>query len=272
MHPSSPSEFFADIPKDGLLQGDIVLSPSTVLWREDRAPCDFHYYPIAPDLGETVAAPLWNPHSEGDGVAPVVFHESRWSPVMVLSHDCEMEKEFNQRASSLIADGFSREEAEAIASEDESLDRFVVVAPLLSYGELPQDQHEGVRSGQRIGYFPVPPFAAVEMDETLVHLDRACTVDRLLLTRFAKIASLTPMSVGVLRFKLAECYAARDLSAMVELQALVGKRITHVQLHQRSKRSTALHLHLDNGQIAHLDIKTPRESLLAELRRRMKIR
>lgn len=186
---------------------------------------------------------------------------------MVLSHDCEIEKEFNQRASALIASGYSQEDAEMIASNDESLDRHVTVAPLLSYGQMPTEQHAGVRAGQRIGYFPVPPVPWLEMDETLVHLSRSCTVDRLLLTKFAKLASLTAVASGVLRYKLAECFAARDLSTVVELQALIGQRIDHVQMHSRTKKSISLQLFLESGEVAHLDIRMPKETLLEELRR-----
>ena len=115
MSQSDPSEFFLPEPQPVLSQGDIVLSPSVVLWQEHQYSIEF-VVPAAPQLGASVSAPVWDPYAEGEGSAPYVTHEARWSPVMILSHSCELDKEFNRKAADLIKDGVPKEEAERVTS------------------------------------------------------------------------------------------------------------------------------------------------------------
>ena len=142
----------------------------------------------------------------------------------------------------------------------------VVVAPVLPYAELPETDHQGVREAQRIGFFPIPAHELLE-GETFVPLSRACTVDRTLLTKHQQIASLTPLGVGLLRFKLAECFTARDLSIIAELQAMVGQVIDNVVVLPKNQKVTSLQLYLRNGEVVHLEIRKPKESFLVEVRR-----
>ena len=141
-----------------------------------------------------------------------------------------------------------------------------MVAPLLPYSELPEEQHAGVRNGHRIGYFPVAAHPLLE-EETFVHLSRACTVDRLLLTRTEQIASLSHSALGVLRFKLAECFTARDLTVIAALQEMVGQIIDDVVVLPKSRKLTSLQLYLHSGDVIHLEVRTPAETLFEELRR-----
>jgi hypothetical protein len=60
------------------------------------------------------------------------------------------------RAASLEAAGLRQPEAERLANDDESLDRFIALAPLCAYGELAPERQAGVQSGSRLGSFPVP--------------------------------------------------------------------------------------------------------------------
>jgi hypothetical protein len=261
----TPSDFFQDNPEDVLSQGDIVLSPSSVLWAEGRTPApEFGNIPPAPEVGEAVVTPAWDSYDQK--WVPQAFHETRWSPVMVLSHPCDMEKEFNRRVRELETGGMLLDEAIRAASADPNLDRLVVVAPVLPYAEIPEVDHQGVGEGRRIGFFPVPTHEVLE-EETFVPLSRACTVDRMLLIKHQQIASLTPLAVGVLRYKLSECFTARDLSIVAELQSMVGEVIDDVIILPKNKKTSSLQLYLRNGEVVHLEIRQPQESFLEEVRR-----
>lgn len=256
------TEYLAE-PNDSLRQGDIVLAPSTVLFSADEVavPDDGDHSPDC--LGASVRKRLWR---DGPPLVPNVVAETLWSPVLVLSHDCQLEKDFNERVRGLIAEGLTLEEAIAEASADPSLDPLAVVAPLEPYSAIPPQRHAGIRSCDRIGYFPLDALPG-DGGDYVVDLGRACTISVGLLPLSAKVASLTPDSVAELRYKLAEAYAIRDLAVLVELEAMIGHRITRAEALPKSKKKSALVLHLDNGDLVHLEIRRPRDELPDEITR-----
>jgi hypothetical protein len=75
---------------------------------------------------------------------------------MVLPHGCALEKEFNERVALFVATGHVRAEAEQLANDDASLDRYVALAPLCTYSELAPERRAGVQSGALLGAFPAP--------------------------------------------------------------------------------------------------------------------
>lgn len=246
-----------------LRQGDIVLAPSVVLLAGYEAAADVH--PPAPlQIGQRRFTRLWQP--DPAETVPDVVAETLVAPVLVLSHDCHLEKDFNERVRELLSTGMPQEEAIEAASADPMLDPFAIVAPLQPYSSIPATRHTGIRAGDRIGYFPLD---AVPGDggDYLVDLGRTCTVSVRLLPASAKVASLSPDTVAELRYKLAETYAIRDLSVITELQAMVGQRIRHAEALPRSKKKSALVLHLENGDIVHLEIRRPRDELPEEITR-----
>jgi hypothetical protein len=248
-------------PHETLRQGDVILAPTALLVASigegPTAP------PLAPQqLGLSVRGELWI----GGGIAPASGYEAQWSPVLVLSHDCELEKEFNERVTQRIREGVPELDAIVRASEDPTLDPYAVVAPLLPYGAFDADGHEGIHAGQRIGCLPID---ALPLDggDYVVDLSRPCTVSVELLPQAAKIASLAQTSVFELRYKLSEAYASRDLAVLAELEALVGHRITAVEALPKSRNKTSLVLHLEDAEPIHIEIRRPREALPAELER-----
>jgi hypothetical protein len=93
-----------------------------------------------------------------------------------------------------------------------------------------------VQRGMKIGNFPVaamrPPLEA----PSFVHLSRIFAVDRQLFV--TPVASLSAAAVHLLRFKLAECLATRNVSLLSELEAAIGQSITSVRtVRQRSGTS-----------------------------------
>lgn len=177
-----------------------------------------------------------------------------FTPVLVVSHDCELEKDFNERVRALLMKGCSEEEAIAQAESDPALDRYAVIAPVLPYETVPERQHAGIRSGQRIGFLPLDGLPG-DGGDYLVDLGRLCTISVELLPQSAKFASLAAESVFELRYKLSEAYAIRDLAVLQELEILAGRTIVQAIPQPKSARKTSLQLHLDNGDIVHLEVR-----------------
>lgn len=260
------AEFFEPQTRPQLSQGDIVLSPSTILWSETaRPPLNFGT-PAPPQLGGSVTVPVWDDY----GVVPLTVAEARWSPVMILSHDCELDKEFNRRVEQLIKEGRTESEAIDIATADESLDPHVVVSPLIPYADVPTELHAAIRDASRIGFIPVPAAPAFDNEEFLVDLSRVSTVERRLINRFGKVASLTDDARGAVQFKIAEAFATRSLSTLDHIEGLIGQRIAGIETYRKTAKATSLVLRLEDGNSIHMEIKAPRASLKEEILRKLK--
>lgn len=252
---------YEEVPHPTLRQGDVILAPSAVLvppgQRDLAAP---RKGPAR--LGDVQRLALWD---AGSGApSPEVSVELRFNPVLVLSHDCDLEKEFNERVRALLAAGRTEAEAVAEAESDPTLDPFAVVAPLLPYSDLPPERHAGVMNGQRIGCFPLDALPR-DGGDYYVDLGQPCTVSVLLLPQSGKVASLARESVFELRYKLSEAYAIRDLAVLQELERLAGRTITRAVALPKSGKKTALQLYLDDGDVVHLEIRKPREALPDEI-------
>lgn len=250
-------------PSGSLRQGDVILAPATVLLAAEEAPAADHL-PVPPRfLGERVHTPLWLPAGRS---VPETVAETVFAPVLVLSHDCQLEKDFNEHVRGLVEGGVPRDQAVAQASADPLLDPLAIVAPLRPYSEIPPHRHAGIRAGDRIGCFALNELPE-DGGDYVVDLGRACTVSVRLLPHSAKVASLAPASVAELRYKLAEAFAIRDLSVVAELEAMVGQRILRAEALPKSKKKSAVVLHLDNGDLIHLEVRRPRGELPEEVTR-----
>ncbi|MGQ0813192.1 MAG: hypothetical protein ACT4O1_01850 [Gemmatimonadota bacterium] len=212
-----------------------------------------------------MTVPLWDDY--GEGSAPMAVGEALWSPAMILSHDCEIDKEFNREVEKLLRDGLTEEQAQEAASENETLDPYILASPILPYSAIETSQHAGIRQGDRIGYFPVPASQFFDDEPVFVDLSRISTLDRRLILRYDKIASLSEPANGVLRFKLAEALATRGLSTLAEIEAVIGQQIVGAEAIHKNKKATALVLRLASGDELHLEIKRPREAITRELLR-----
>lgn len=249
------------VPRPTLRQGDIILAPSVVLVPPGQR--DLSAPRRGPErLGDVQRLALW----DGDerALAPDVSAELRLSPVLVLSHDCDLEKEFNERVRDLLAAGVPQDQAVAEAEGDSSLDPLAVIAPLRAFSELPAQRHAGVRQGQRIGFFAVLQLPR-DGGDYFVDLGQVATVSVQLLPHAGKVASLAPESVYELRYKLSEAYAIRDLAVLQELERLTGRTIVRAAALPKSGKKASLQLFLDDGDIVHLEIRKARESLPEEI-------
>lgn len=242
----------------------MILAPSAVLIEDEDAPGSEPGTPRSPAvLGAGTRGRLWDARSAL--IATVGYH-ALWSPVLVLSHDCELEKQFNERVEELKAQGVAEDEAIAAATADPTLDPFAVVAPILPYTAFEARRHAGMRAGQRIGILPLDQIPGDGADY-VVDLFRPVTVAVGLLPQFRKVASLAPPSVGELRYKLSEAYAIRDLAVLAKIEALVGRTIVRAEALPKSQKKSALVLHLDDESVVHLEIRRPREDVERELTR-----
>lgn len=253
-----PRPFYLPEVRPELSQGDICLAPTTMIWSSTivEAP---PVIPAAPDeLGQPIFVPGWQRTLSTPELVPGIALELVFSPVLVLSHDCEIDKEWNEWIEMRIADGWSEADAEAEASARTDLDTRILVSPVLGYASdiLPERSWDAVRAAQKIGYFPLPVMAAFGGAEFLVHLSRACVIDRNLLHRPVRVLSLSEEARQILRFKLAEVLASRNLSVLGRLEAAVGRRIGDVKVLKRKRSDVTVALVLDDGSEVQVGVKS----------------
>lgn len=199
-----PGAYYAPLGPDWS-QGDLAVAPTAVLWGQGERPS--LPYPQPPPLPNgviSVVYDLW----EGTPLAPAASIECFIGPVMVVSDDCAIDKEFNARVDQLIAQGLPESAAEAEARNDDSLDPLILVAPVLPYESLRFVNEQAVRTAQAVGYFPI--VGGPEVDEGYLDLGRVQPVSRGLLSE--PFAALSEAARSILRWKLAQYYAARNLS------------------------------------------------------------
>lgn len=181
--------------------------------------------------------------------------------VMVVSHDCHLDKELH-----LAARALQRAEPErgadwayAAAETDDRLDRHVVVSPVVSPDAVPVGDKRLLLGGRVVGYLPVPASAEHGLTSpAVVDLGHRSTVDRLTLTW--RLASITDPARLQLRYALARMDALRTPDLTSELEAAVGKRVASID-RPTGKRATLL-ITFDDGEVLQVlprPGKTPQE-------------
>lgn len=173
--------------------------------------------------------------------------------VMVVCHDCHLDKEANLYARGLVkAQKLSEDEAFALAESDDSLDRHVIVSPVVAIRDLvPAEDVSNqalIRRGRLLGYFPLPDDGRLGLQDVVVDLGLRATVDRLTLTD--RLVSLTDPTRIQLRYSLARMDSLRTPDIGHELDLALGQKITAV-LRPDSKRAT-VGLQLEDGSVLEL--------------------
>lgn len=235
-----PSRLYAPPRQDWAL-GDIVIVPTAALRAagEQRVSHDLQPMP-PPDGSASVCYALWHPND----LLPEPAVEAWLSPAMIVADDCVLDKEFNGFVEQRLREGVSVETAEQEAWADASLDPLVPVAPLLPYSSLRYGNPQAVRQAQAIGYFPVAPWPD-HVDEGFVDFTRIVPVSRQLL--WGPAAALSESARRILRWKLAQFSAFRNLSVDAEIMAATGKTITDVHVVADQKDRLVVDLELDHG-------------------------
>lgn len=221
----------------GLQQGDILLAGVS------RVTADDNFSPMQWDRLD--AQEILVNDMRPDGEPLNLF--AGFGLVMVTSHDCQMQKEWNRRRSELIAGGMSDVDAEAEADNDNTLDRTFTASPLIDPKDLPSVDLGNLLAGNVVGYLPVPKSADGLVPESVVDLNYKCTLDRLDVVR---VASLTPLARSQLRYALVRHDALRTPRLDFTVEEVIGKRIEKVTVPK--KDPLVVHIHLDDGQIIKL--------------------
>ncbi len=230
----SPDDFYEwhDEPR----QGDIVLCGVSRIIADDRhsppqwESLDAHFLEVddAWIVGRSLGV------AAGIGLA------------MVITHDCQLDKEWNQRVRELERNGMTRERAEREAASDVSLDRTLVVSPLIDPNEL-RGGRGNLLAGKVIGYLPVPAHHDDLVAECVADLTYQCTIDRL---DVAKIASITEAARKQLRYALIQLDALRTADLGFEVEAVVGRTIQKVEVPAREPLT--VRIQLDDGNVIQL--------------------
>lgn len=236
-----PTRYYAS-PQDDWSLGDIVIVPTAVLWTAAERRPDVYPQPAPPPDGSaSVAYAVW----VGGDPFPVPSIECWLTPAMIVVDDCVLDKEFNAVVEQRIRTGVPADQAEAEARDDLSLDPLVPVTPILPYRQARHLNVDAVRQAQPIGYFPIPAWPD-QIDEGYIDFTRTVPVGRQLL--WGPAAALSEPTRRILRWKLAQFYAVRNLSVDAEIARAVGKVITAVRTVSDQKDRLVVDLELNEGE------------------------
>lgn len=173
--------------------------------------------------------------------------------MMVVCHDCHLDKEAHLSARGLMKDlKLSEDEAFALAEGDDSLDRHVIVSPVVAIRDLVPAEDTSkqalIRRGRLLGYFPLLDDEGLGLQDVVVDLGLRATVDRLTLTD--RLVSLTDPTRIQLRYSLARMDSLRTPDIGHDLDLALGQKITAI-LRPDSRRAT-VSLQLEDGSVLDL--------------------
>ncbi|MHB8719701.1 MAG: hypothetical protein ACYDAC_12560 [Candidatus Dormibacteria bacterium] len=211
-------------------QGDILLAGVSRLVAEDR---------FSPPAWERLDAHDITVHAARDGKD--MWLEAGAALVMVTSHDCHFDKEWNLRVRTLIREGVAEGEARRIAEADQTLDRTFNASPLVYPDEVGRDRGN-LMAGRVVGYLPVPASPDGVVPEAIADLTYRVTLDRLDVAPLKAVSAEARMQ---LRYALAHLDTLRATSAGFELERVVGRHIERVTFPR--ERPLFVRLHLDDG-------------------------
>jgi hypothetical protein len=242
-------DFYASM--DGpLQQGDILLAGVVRLVATDR------YGP--PQWDELDDKHTVVHDDRGDGT-PLIAAAGP-ALVMITSHDCHMDKDWNRRVRELVKGGMQQDEAERQAELDDTLDRTFQASPLVRAEDLPYEQGN-LLAGKVVGYLPVPPASNGLVPEAVADLTYRVTLDRLDVRR---VASTSTAARQQLRYALARLDSLRAPEVGFRLEAMVGQRIASADF--PSKNPLEVHFLLEDGTIIEL-LQKPGEPALGPARK-----
>lgn len=211
-------------------QGDILLAGVSRLVADDR---------FSPPAWDRLDAHDVTVHGAREGND--MWLETGAALVMVTSHDCHFDKEWNQRVRMLIREGVEEREAHRIAEADQTLDRTFNASPLVYPHEVNRDRGN-LMAGRVLGFLPVPASHDGVVPEAVVDLTYRVTLDRLDVVPLKAVGTEARMQ---LRYALAQLDTLRATSVGFELERVVGRHIERVTFPR--ERPLFVRLHLDDG-------------------------
>lgn len=225
-----PSDRFYVGSRGPLRQGDILLAGVTRLVAEDR------FSPPAWDRLDLHDITVAGARDDSD-----LWLEASPALVIVTSHDCHFDKEWNARVRTLVQQGAGQKEAQREAEADPTLDRTFTASPLVVPDELNRDRGN-LMAGRILGYLPVPRSTDGLVPEAVADLTYRVTLDRLDVVRVASTSAEARMH---LRYALAQLDSLRAVSVGFELERVVGRHIERVTFPR--EKPLFVRLHLDDG-------------------------
>jgi hypothetical protein len=165
------------------------------------------------------------------------------SLVMICSHDCGLDKEFNIVVDELTdpRGEWRLDEATAVAHAEarDDLDRTFTVSPLVSPDKVlvagePVDRGS-LLGGHVVGYLPVPELVVngrVVIPESVVDLSYRATLDRRAYTQ--RVTSVSEEARQQLRFALARLDVLRTPNLELQLSAAIGQEITSAKVSKKN--------------------------------------
>jgi len=174
--------------------------------------------------------------------------------VMVTSHDCHHDKEWNTERNRLIRSGMDPEEATRLAEENQTLDRTFQASPLVSLEDLDPSSRGNYRAGRVVGFYPLPSPSDDSFPESVVDLTYRCTIDRKAITE--RRWCLTPLARDRLRYAIARFDSFRTVELAESIEAAIGKSITDVRVD--TSNALTLELVLDDDSVLRL-VQPPTE-------------
>ena len=225
-------------PEGPLNQGDILVAPVVRITAADF---------FVPDK--------WDRVDQNEGILVQSTNDrnpvhvaSGWTLVMVTSHDCHHDKEWNAERGRLIRHGHDIAEAEAMAEADQTLDRTFQASPLVPLSDINPNQRGNYEAGRSVGYFPLPEPPDLSFPASVVDLTYRCTIDRLAIT--ARPWCLSRAARDRLRHAIARFDSFRSVRLGDAIETAIGKSITDVSID--NTRPLAVDLNLDDGSVLRL--------------------
>ena len=231
-----PSRFYSsnDEPPQ---QGDILLGAVTRIVADDSfAPARW----IALDERSATLAPA---EQVGQLEIPALRVAAGRALVMVCSHDCGLDKEFNVAVDEMLdptaPQHLDEAGAVAVAEARLDLDRNFAVSPLVDPDHVavagrPVDRGL-LMGGHVVGYLPVPALVIggrTVIPESVVDLGYRATLDRLAYVQ--RITCISEEARDRLRFALARLDVLRTPSLEFQLSKAVGQEITSARVSKKN--------------------------------------
>lgn len=168
--------------------------------------------------------------------------------VMVTSHDCHHDKEWNAQRNRLIRSGVDPEEAEIIAESDPTLDRTFQASPIVPLKSFDASSLGNYRAGRVTGFYPLPAPSDGSFPECVVDLTYRCTIDRKAISDRRWCLSATARAR--LRYAIARFDSFRTVDPTEAIEAAVGKLISDVLVD--SADALTIEFTLDDGSVLKL--------------------
>lgn len=146
--------------------------------------------------------------------------------VMVTSHDCHHDKEWNAQRIRLMRRGIDRQEAEAMAESDPTLDRTFQASPLTPLEDFDTNSRGNYRAGRVTGFYPLPAPSDGSFPECVVDLTYRCTIDRKAIAD--RRWCLSAAARDRLRYAIARFDSFRTVELTETIEAAIGKSISDV--------------------------------------------